>query len=177
MHARSPGRGRQVGVPQSTFVVHVEVASSHVPAAHVAQHPAPAAQSLQTEPELAWFGRQDPAALQVSGLVHAVFAAFPQAVPLGRNPLSWQAPAPSQVSWFVHAFGAAPQGEPALAWLPRQDPAPLHVSGAVHSLFVELPHEVLAGRNPLSWQTPDPSQVSWFVHAFGAAPQFEPALT
>jgi hypothetical protein len=50
---------------------------------------------------------------------------------LDLNPLSTQVPAPSQVSWFSHAPGVAPQGEPLGLAVP-QTPL-LHMVPVVHA--------------------------------------------
>ena len=40
-----------------------------------------------------------------------------------------------------------------------------------------MPHAVPEALKPLSWQAPELSQVSWFVHSVPASPQFVPAAT
>src|SRR5207249_4732271 len=130
-----------------------------------------------------------------------------QAVPTDLNPLSWQAPELSQVSWLMHSVPASPQSGPAATWLGWQAPEPLQVSAESHwpdegspqavplgaarsegrrvgleqgsglSLWPvdDSPHAVPAVLNPLSWQAPELSQVSWFVHSVPASPQLVPA--
>jgi hypothetical protein len=77
------------------------------------------------------FGWQAPAPLQVSGLVHSVSEALPQAVLAALKPLSWQVPA-RQVSWLVHWVPASPQLVPSATWLVWQVPLPLQVSALSH---------------------------------------------
>ena len=55
-----------------------------------------------------------------------------QVVPELLNPLSWQAPELSQVSWLTHSVPASPQLVPAATWLDWQVPEPLQVSGESH---------------------------------------------
>src|SRR5213594_4106951 len=138
-------------------------------------HSVPA--SPQLVPAATWLGRQAPAPLQVSAESHCPDDGSPQAVPELLNPLSWQAPESSQVSWLTHSVPASPQSVPAVTWLGRQAPAPLQVSALSHWPDDGSPHAVPADLNPLSWQAPEPSQVSWFVHSVPASPQLVPAAT
>ena len=100
-----------------------------------------------------------------------------QAVPEALNPLSWQAPELSQVSWLMQSVPASPQLVPTATWLGWQVPEPLQVSGESHCPDEGSPHAVSAVLKPLSWQAPELSQVSWFVHSVPASPQLVPAAT
>ena len=101
----------------------------------------------------------------------------PQAVPADLNPLSWQAPELSQVSWLTHSVPASPQSVPAATWLDWQVPEPLQVSGESHCPDEGSPHAVPEVLKPLSWQAPELSQVSWLTHSVPASPQLVPAAT
>src|SRR2546428_63153 len=136
-------------------------------------HSVPA--SPQLVPAATWLGSQAPEPLQLSALSHWLEEGSPQAVPEALNPLSWQAPEPSQVSWFVHSVPASPQLVPAAMWLGWQAPEPLQVSALSHWPDEGSPHAVPADLNPLSWQAPERSQVSWFTHSVPASPQLVPA--
>src|SRR2546426_7183195 len=92
-------------------------------------------------------------------------------------PLSWQAPELSQVSWLTHSVPASPQFVPAVTWLDLQVPEPLHVSAESHWPDEGSPQAVPEALKPLSWQAPEPSQVSWFVHSVPASPQLVPSAT
>src|SRR2546426_8014087 len=124
-----------------------------------------------------WLGRQAPAPLQVSGESHCPDEGSPQAVPADLNPLSWQAPELSQVSWLMHSVPASPQLVPAATWFGRQAPAPLQVSALSHCPDEGSPHAVPELLNPLSWQAPELSQVSWLTHSVPASPQLGPEAT
>src|SRR3989454_2698565 len=124
-----------------------------------------------------WLGRQAPAPLQVSGESHCPDEGSPQAVPADLNPLWWQAPELSQVSWLMHSVPASPQLVPAATWLDWQVPEPLQVSGLSHCPDEGSPHAVPEALNPLSWQSPELSQVSWLMHSVPASPQLVPAAT
>src|SRR3989442_3545663 len=103
-------------------------------------------------------GWQVPEPLQVSALSHWPDEGSPQAVPADLNPLSWQAPELSQVSWFVHSVPASPQLVPAAMWLGWQVPEPLQVSGLSHWPDDGSPPAVPTGLKPLPWQGPRHSQ-------------------
>src|SRR5439155_972729 len=126
-------------------------------------HSVPA--SPQLVPAATWLGWQTPEPLQVSAESHCPDEGSPQAVPAALNPLSWQAPELSQVSWLQHSVPASPQLVPAATWFGRQVPEPLQVSGLSHCPDEGSPHGVSDLLNPLSWQAPELSQVSWFVHS------------
>ena len=98
-------------------------------------------------------------------------------MPVDLKPLSWQAPDPSQVSWLTHSVPASPQLVPAATWLGWQVPEPLQVSAESHWPDEGSPHAVPELLNPLSWQAPELSQVSWFTHSVPASPQLVPAAT
>ena len=98
--------------------------------------------------------------MHVSGLSQSVREGSPQAVPEALKPLSWQAPAPSQVSWLMHSVPASPQSVPAATWLGWQTPEPLQVSAESHWPDEGSPQDVPADLKPLSWQAPELSQVS-----------------
>src|SRR5436309_277593 len=122
-----------------------------------------------------WLDWQTPERLQVSALSHWPEEGSPQDVPEALNPLSWQAPELSQVSWFVHSVPASPQLVPAATWFGWQAPEPLQVSGDSHCPDEVSPHAVPEALKPLSWQAPELSQVSWLVHSVPASPHWVPA--
>src|SRR3989454_11883701 len=62
-------------------------------------------------------------------------------------------------------------------WLDWQAPEPLQVSAESHWPDEGSPHAVPEALKPLSWQAPELSQVSWFVHSVPASPQLVPAAT
>src|SRR2546426_798060 len=155
-----------------------------------------------------WLGRQAPEPLQVSGESHWPDEGSPHAVPTDLNPLSWQAPELSQVSWLMQSVPASPQLVPAATWLGSQvplpvqvgsgarragegwrplfrgamwlagqAPEPLQVSGESHCPDEESPQAVPEALKPLSWQAPEPSQVSWLMQSAPASPQLVPAAT
>src|SRR2546426_11467995 len=62
-------------------------------------------------------------------------------------------------------------------WLDWQAPEPLQVSAESHWPDEGSPHAVPTALKPLSWQAPELSQVSWFVHSVPASPQLVPAAT
>src|SRR5436309_297609 len=133
--------------------------------------------SPQLVPAATWLGWQVPEPLQVSAESHCPDEESPQAVPEALNPLSWQAPELSQVSWLTHSVPASPQLVPAATWLGRQVPEPLQVSALSHCPDEGSPHAVPAVLNPLSWQAPDLSQVSWFTPSLPASDLLVPAAT
>src|SRR5207247_7131318 len=126
-------------------------------------------------PAATWLDWQSPVQLRGSGESHCPDEGSPHAVPELLKPLSWQAPELSQVSWFVHSVPASPQSVPAATWLDWQVPEPLQVSAESHCPDEESPHAVPELLNPLSWQAPELSQVSWLVHSVPASPQLVPA--
>src|SRR5207249_2490875 len=126
-------------------------------------HSVPA--SPQSVPAAMWLGWQTPEPLQVSAESHCPDEGSPQAVPEALKPLSWQAPELSQVSWFGHSVPASPQLVPAAMWFGRQVPEPLQLSRRSPCLDEGSPQAVPEALKPLSWQAPELSQVSWFVHS------------
>src|SRR5438093_1000997 len=138
-------------------------------------HSVPA--SPQSLPAAMWLGWQAPEPLQVSAVSECQEDGSPQAVPEALKPLSWQEPELSQVSWLTHSVPASPQLVPAATWLGRQVPEPLQVSALSHWPDEGSPHAVPAALNPLSWQAPELSQVSWLTHSLPASPQLVPAVT
>src|SRR2546426_8139120 len=97
-----------------------------------------------------WLGRQAPAPLQVSGESHCPDEGSPHAVPTDLNPLSWQAPELSQVSWLKHSVPASPQLVPAATWFSWQGPEPLPVSAVSHWPDAGSPDAAPAGLKSLS---------------------------
>src|SRR5437867_10390577 len=95
-----------------------------------------------------WLGWQVPDPLQVSAESHWPDEESPQAVPAHLNPLSWQAPELSQVSWLTHSVPASPQSVPAATWLGWQVPEPLQVSAESHCPEEGSPHAVPELLNP-----------------------------
>src|SRR2546422_10329964 len=91
------------------------------------------------------------------------------------TPFSRRAPELSQVSWLVPSVPASPQFVPAAMWLGWQTPEPLQVSAESHWPDDGSPQAVPEALKPLSWQAPELSQVSWFVHSVPASPQLVPA--
>src|SRR5207247_10992961 len=104
--------------------------------------------SPQLFPAAMWLRWQVPEPLQVSAVSHCPDEGSPHAVPEALNPLSWQAPELSQVSWFVHSVPASPQLVPAARWLGWQAPEPLQVSA--ESLWPDAgsPQVVTEALNP-----------------------------
>src|SRR5437899_1498967 len=98
-----------------------------------------------------WLGWQVPEPLQVSAESHWPDEESPQAVPEALNPLSWQAPELSQVSWLTHSVPASPQLVPAVLGVLPHVPEPLQVSAESHCPDEESPQPVPEALNPLSW--------------------------
>src|SRR3989442_1340675 len=128
-------------------------------------------------PEAGRFGWQPPHSMQESAVSHWPGGGSPHAVPDGLKPVSWQAPELSQVSWLPHSVPASPQLVPAARWLGWQGPEPLQVSAESHWPDDGSPQAVPEALNPLSWQAPELSQVSWLMHSVPASPQSGPAAT
>src|SRR2546426_2606109 len=80
----------------------------------------------------------------------------PHAVPADLNPLSWQAPELSQVSWLTHSVPASPQFVPSATWLDLQVPEPLHVSAESHWPDEGSPQAGPEALNPVAWEGPRP---------------------
>src|SRR5439155_467819 len=109
-----------------------------------------------------WFGSHVPSIpVQWSGLSQSVSAGSPHAVVAALMPLSWQSPAPSQESAFVHAPSASPHAVVAGSWFGSHVPSiPVQWSGLSQSVSAGSPQAVVAALKPLSWQSPAPSQES-----------------
>src|SRR2546428_730039 len=122
-------------------------------------------------------GWKTPGPMQGLGVSHSPDERAPQAGPGVLTPLSWQAPELSQVSWLTHSVPASRQLVPVAIWLGWQVPEPLQVSGESHCPDEGSPHAVPVDLNPLSWQAPELSQVSWLTHSVPASPQLVPAAT
>jgi hypothetical protein len=106
------------------------------------------------------FARQEPEALQVSGLSQTVSLALPHAVPAASNASAGHAPAPLQFSATSQAPASARQTTLVGSLFAAHAPEALHESGLSQTVSLALPHAVPTGSNASAGHAPAPSQFS-----------------
>src|SRR5439155_25939600 len=103
-----------------------------------------------------WFGSHVPSIpVQWSGLSQSVSPGSPHAVVAALKPLSWQSPAPSQESAFVHTPSASPHAVVAGSWFGSHVPSiPVQWSGLSQSDRKGVPQGDGVGLKPCAWHKP-----------------------